>query len=79
MCPSQLIQGEDVIIYQSPGLGRLFCQREKREGMRKQKESKEGGAFSEQPAEWPTSVSDKRIRQKVLEIISRHCVLQIVL
>lgn len=40
MCPSQLIQGEDVIIYQSPGLGRLFCQREKREGARERKRVK---------------------------------------
>lgn len=40
MCPSQLIQAEDVIIYQSLGLGRNFCQRERREGMRECKSQK---------------------------------------
>lgn len=34
MCPLQLIQGEDVIIYQCLGLGRLFFQRD---GMREGK------------------------------------------
>lgn len=37
MCPSQLIQGEDVIIYQSLVLGRLFFQRQRREGVKKRR------------------------------------------
>lgn len=34
MYPSQLIQGEDVIIYKRLGLGRLFCDMETRKAMR---------------------------------------------
>lgn len=83
MCPSQLIQGEDVIIYQSLGRGRLFCQSQKREGMRvwkREKQSKDGSAFSLQPTIWLTSVTPKRIRPGFLEIIcssnvSETCIL----
>ena len=43
-----------------------------------ERESKEGSALSQQPAARSTSVSQKRIRLRFSEIISKRCVLQIV-
>lgn len=75
MCPSQLIQAEDVIIYQSLGLGRNFCQRERREGMRECKRVKRRKCPAKQPVTCSTSVSHK-CNHAI--IISKHCALQIV-
>ena len=83
MCPSQLIQGEDVIIYESMGLGRLFCRREKEGGderMKKEIASQNKEVhFGSQPIIWSTSVSHKRIKLIRLEILSKYFVLPMAL
>lgn len=70
MCPSQLIQAEDVIISPSLGLSRLYHQRKKRGWKRVKRRMPLAAARG--------SMSHKRITLWFLEITSKHCVLQIV-
>lgn len=70
MCPSQLIQAEDVIISPSLGLSRLYHQREKRDWKRVKRRMPLAAARG--------AMSHKRITLWFLEITSKHCVLQIV-